>query len=379
MLSRLKIGPKLLLAPAAVLLLLIFSSCSSYVAMLNQNRAFEAIVYERAGRMQEAGVLLSEAQQAHANVYQLLTWMSASFSAPRLDTLVGEIRQRHGAIGRRFDVLGRQLIGAGARGSGAERRLLALGRAAFGAYLHDVSDVLELAQQDHSLSANAMSKAERSFDVMERHLAGLSALEQVLSERAQRAAKADFDAAAVLMPAIVALSVMLTGAITMAVRAALLHELGAIGAAAAGLGEGDLSVPRRSYGRDEISETSRALDASIRNLNRTLRDFRTLAAEVDGESRLVAEDNAALAAGAEALPADSMNHQDRQKVRDAALAADVLQRQAEALSRAVADFKLDEAAGPELTLAGGLEEVALAEKPVKGRLHLASVKSKAKR
>lgn len=366
MLSRLKIGPKLLLAPAAVLLLLIVSSCSSYVAMLGQNRAFEAIVYERAARIRDAGALLSESQQAHGNVYQLLTWMGASFSRPRVDGLVREIREHHGSIGRRFDALERATAGAA-----AEQRLLTLGRTAFGVYLRDVGDVLELAQQDHSLSANAMSKAERSFDVVERHLMGLAALEQALSERAEREARADFDAAAVLMPAIVALSVMLTAALTMAVRSALLHELGAIGAAATGLGKGDLFVPRRSYGRDEISETSRALDASIRNLNRTLRDIRTQAAEVDEESRGVAADSAALAA-------DSMQPQDRQKVRDAALAADVLQRQAEALSRAVADFRLDEAAGPDLKLAGGLEETPVGGKPGKGHLHLASSRADAR-
>jgi methyl-accepting chemotaxis protein len=360
MLARLKIGPKLLLAPAAVLLLLVFSSCSSYIAMLSQNRAFEAIVYERAARIKDAGELLGESQQAHANVYQLLTWMGASFSGARVQALVREIRQRHVSIARRFEALAR--AGAGAD----EQRLLALGREAFAVYLRDVRDVLELAQQDHSLSANAMSKAERSFDVVERHLGALALLEQALSERAQREAKADFDAAAVLMPGIVALSVMLTGAITMAVRGALLKELAAIGKAARGLGAGDLSVPRRAYGRDEISETSRALDASIRNLNKTLRDIRAQAEEVDDDSRDLAEDQALLSRQAE-----SMSGPERQRVRDAAMAAEALQRQALALSRAVSAFRLDETAPPELRLAGGLEEPPAVKK---GHLHLASVK-----
>lgn len=373
MLSRLRIGPKLLLAPAAVLLLLILSSCSSYVAMLSQNRAFDVIVHERSARIQQANALLSEAQQAHANVYQLLTWMGAEFAGNRVAGLVGRIGARHQAVAQRFIAMQREVERGGGRGehagAAAERRLLGLGHAAFAAYRRDVGEVLELAQQDHSLSASAMSKAERSFDVVEVHLAGLAALEQSLSERAQRAARQEFEAAAVLMPAIVALSVLLTGAITMTVRAALLHELRVIGEAATGLGKGDLSVPRRSYGRDEIADTSRALDSSIRNLNRTLRDIRTRAAEVDEDSRELAGDNAALA-----READSLSRQDRQKVRDAALAADVLQRQAKALSRAVQDFKLDETPAPELKLAGGLEELPVEGKPGKGRLHLASVR-----
>lgn len=117
MLARLKIGPKLLLAPAAVLLLLLLASRAGYVARLNQNRNFELIVQERAQRTSHAGALLAEAQQAHANVYQLLTWMSASFSDARVDALGRAVRQRHTSIGSRFETLraGSASDGTGAR------------------------------------------------------------------------------------------------------------------------------------------------------------------------------------------------------------------------------------------------------------------------
>lgn len=87
MLERLRIGPKLLLAPCMVLLLLIVSSSSAWYAMVRQNQAVDMIVNERAARIREAGELATEAQQAHARMYQLLTWISASFSAPRVDAL----------------------------------------------------------------------------------------------------------------------------------------------------------------------------------------------------------------------------------------------------------------------------------------------------
>ena len=95
MLSRLKIGPKLLLAPSVVLLLLVLSSSAAYYAMVRQNQAFETIVHERAGRIRDATNLVSEARQVHSGVYQLLTRLSASFAEQRVAALEREIAQRN--------------------------------------------------------------------------------------------------------------------------------------------------------------------------------------------------------------------------------------------------------------------------------------------
>ena len=367
MLNRLNIGPKLLLAPAAVVLLLIFSSCAAYYAMVRQNQAFETIVHARAERIQQANRLLGEARQAHADIYQLLTWLGNSFSEARMSGLRSEIGQRHRSIAQRFDALG-----AATAGEASGQRLQGLARSAFTLYLRDVHDVLELAAVDRSMGANAMSKAERSFDVVERHLGALAALEQSLSERAAGEARADFRAAAVFMPSLIALSVLLALGITMAVRAAMLKDVRAIGAAASGLAQGDLRVPQRHYGRDEIAETSRALDASIRNLNRTLRTIRDGARALDAGASDVATPGVATPGVATPRPVGVQ----RQRVRDSAATAGALQRQAQELQRSVADFKLDEGApAPELRCVGGLEEVPPARK-AGGRLRLASRKPK---
>ncbi|HEY0062198.1 MAG TPA: Tar ligand binding domain-containing protein, partial [Telluria sp.] len=50
MLGRLRIGPKLLLAPGLVLLLLVASSGGAYWALWRQNQSLESIVQVRAAR-----------------------------------------------------------------------------------------------------------------------------------------------------------------------------------------------------------------------------------------------------------------------------------------------------------------------------------------
>jgi methyl-accepting chemotaxis protein len=76
-----------------------------------------------------------------------------------------------------------------------------------------------------------------------------------------------------------------------AVRRALLEEIRGIGAAAIDLASGDLTVKDRAYGNDEIAETQRALDTSIRNLNGTLRTILESARSIGSASREIALGN----------------------------------------------------------------------------------------
>ena len=101
MLSRLKIGPKLLLAPGMVLVLLLALSFGAHYAMVRQNQSLETIVGTRAEHMRGASDLVATAQKEHAAVYKLLTWISGSFSRARIDPLTADIyRQQATKIGR---------------------------------------------------------------------------------------------------------------------------------------------------------------------------------------------------------------------------------------------------------------------------------------
>ena len=289
MLGKLRIGPKLLLAPGVVLLLLIVLSCGAYYAMVRQNQSLESIVQQRAVHIRGASELVAASHQAHTEIYQLLTWIGASFSAPRVDALVRDIHRRHSEIDARFAALS----GATADGN-AEHRYIAQAQAAHAQYVKAVLDVIELSRVDQSMSANAMSKAERAFEAVALRLGELLRLERELSERASRGAAAEFRTMAIVMPLVVLVSIGLSLAITMAVRRALLAEVGEIGDAALDLANGNLTVKDRIYGSDEIAETSRALDTSIRNLNGTLRTILASARSIDSASREIVLGNADL-------------------------------------------------------------------------------------
>ena len=289
MLSRLRIGPKLLLAPGVTLVLLIMLSCSAYYAMVRQNDSLDTIVQQRAVHMRAAADLAASAQRAHAQAYQVLTWISGSFPRTRVEPLARDVQIQHAAVERGFAGLARLTAD-----SPGERRFVDQAQRAWVSYVSAVQDVIEIAQIDQSISANAMSKAERAFGIVAQRLGELSRHEQELSEMASSGAEDDFKTVSTLMPLVIALSIAAALAITMAVRRSLLAEVGAIETALNGLASGDLTVKPRVYGNDEIADTSRALEASIRSLNGLLRTILESARSIGSSSREIALGRAGL-------------------------------------------------------------------------------------
>lgn len=280
MLSRLKIGPKLLLAPGVVLLLLVLLSGGAYYAMVKQHGLLQSIVGPRAVQMRSATELVGQAQRVHADTYKLLTWLGSSFSRARIDLLIADIHRQHAAIERAFGgLLQRTAL------ESAERRHVEQAAQAHRLYVRAAREVVELAHADQTIGANAMIKPEAAFARLVQRMGMLARLERELSESASNAAAADFRLTAGLMPFVVLLAVGVSLSITVAVRRVLLLEIRGIGAAALGLASGDLTVGERVYGEDEIGETSRALDAGIRNLNGTLRTVLESARTIGSASR----------------------------------------------------------------------------------------------
>jgi len=302
MLSRLKIGPKLLLAPGVVLVLLLLLSCGAWYAMVRQNASLDDIVGKRAVHMRAASDLVFTAQRGHAEIYQLQTWIGGSFPKSRIEPLIRDIHRQHA-----LTTSGLQRLAEMTPAGGEERALVEGAASAYARYVQAVRDVIEIARDDQSISANATSKAESAFADVAQRLNALSQLEQSLSQAASSSAEAEFRAMAWLMPCVILLAIAVSLGITVAVRRTLLAEIRGIGAAAVDLASGDLTVKDRVYGNDEIAETSRALNASIRNLNGTLRTILESARSIGSASRDLALGNLNLTTRA-VFRASSLEH-----------------------------------------------------------------------
>jgi methyl-accepting chemotaxis protein len=284
MLKKLRIGPKLLLAPGMVLVLLLMLSGAAWYGMVRQNASLENIVQVRAARLKSVADVAGDAKYVHANAYQLLAWINGSFAKNRLDALIADIGKRHAAVQAQLQDLARTT-------DGAERKPVDASLAALAAYRKAVQDTIEMAQVDQSIATNSMQKAEKEFMVLNQQLAQLAALEKALSEQAYGAARTEFHDLGTWMAVLVMLSIGVSLAVTMVVRRAMLRDIGAISAVMGELAEGRLCASAHNDGRDEIADTARALDRTISNLNTTLRSVLDSVRSIDTASQEIATGN----------------------------------------------------------------------------------------
>jgi methyl-accepting chemotaxis protein len=284
MLKKLRIGPKLMLAPVMVLFLLVLVAGAAYYGMVEQNASMENLVQVRAARLKATADVAGEAKYAHANIYQLLAWTNGSFAQARLDALIRQIKSRHQTVETQLGALARV-------SDPAERKLVDASALALAAYRKAVTETIELAQVDQSIATNSMAKAEKQFVALNEQLAAMSALEKSLGERAHADAKAEFHLLGISMAGLVLLSIAVSLLVTVRVRSAMLHEIGGISRVVAELAAGRLAAGRRNDGRDEIADTSRLLDRTIVNLNQTLRTILTSVQAIDTASHEIAVGN----------------------------------------------------------------------------------------
>ena len=292
MLNKLKIGPKLLLAPGLVLALLLMLSGAAYYGMVRQNASLENMVQVRAERLRAAADVSGDARHAHASIYQLLAWISGSFPKARLDALIGEIGTRHASIGAQLDALA-------AVSNPEERALVDAASGTLAAYRASVNRAIELAQMDQSLATSAMQKSDQEFTALAGHLTQLAMLEKSLSVTAYEAARAEFRTLVGTMAALVLLSIALSLLVTVLVRRAMLADIRAIADVVDALAHGRLVQGEPRQGRDEIGDTSRALDRTIGNLNTTLRAVLASVQSIDTASQEIASGNLDLSARTE--------------------------------------------------------------------------------
>ncbi|MBW3508772.1 methyl-accepting chemotaxis protein [Janthinobacterium sp. NKUCC06_STL] len=292
MLNQLRIGPKLLLAPILVLLLLILSSTGAWYGMVRQNASLENMVRVRITHLKAAADVLGEARQVHGNMYQLLSWTNGSFAKARLDALEQQIKARHAAIGT-------QLTTLRSTATGAERTLVDAAIAALAGYRKAVLETMEMAQMDQSIATNSMLKAETQFGQFNTQLAQLSALETTLSSQAHATASAEFRTLGWSLLLTVLLSIFVSIVVTMLVRRAMLVEIRGIADAVQDLAAGKLTAGAPKQGNDEIAATSRVLDQTIAHLNQTLRTIMDAVQSIDTASHEIATGNLDLSARTE--------------------------------------------------------------------------------
>ena len=85
--SNMKLSRKLLIAPLAVVLLLLIFGRVSYYGLFNQKTAMEDVFNNRFKKYQTSATVIKDIANVHASLYKVITWANAKYDEKKIDQL----------------------------------------------------------------------------------------------------------------------------------------------------------------------------------------------------------------------------------------------------------------------------------------------------
>jgi methyl-accepting chemotaxis protein len=278
-----KVWQKILVAPFVAILFLVAFGALGYNVVTRQNAAIDELATQRRSAVEAATDAAQNVSIAHAAAYRLFAGR-AGINEERLQKVSGAILDR-------IDGVAGYLTGFRAQPylTDDERAHLDAVLPRLADYRKHVEEAV-LGGSDAAAGAALMQVAEGSFDATLKTLQELVLLQKKLTDESLEAAAAEF------RHALLALLVLLGGAVVASIAAALfmsrmiVRPLKQAGAAAGRIAGGDLSEEMEAPGRDETARLLQALGAMTREL-------RARVGEVAGGAQLVADTSSQIAQG----------------------------------------------------------------------------------
>ena len=281
--DRLSLGTKLRLAPGMVIVLMAVLGITVWVSLAAQSRQLTEVTLVRQARAEAAARLSESFRLTHSEVYQLLSWISAEFSAKRTAPLESQLRAHMAGLGEQANAMIK------------EKGLLPEEAAAIEAtdkaikgYEKWADDILKLAAADMSLATQMTTKLDLAFVEAVKNLDGLREIERKLMLEDNAQALARTVSLQWTIAALVAASLTLALIVSSLLLRRLLAALLRLRDCSMRLAEGDLSRNTRVLGTDEIAQIAQAMNTSFAQLG-------GLFAGIQGNSRAVHEESTEVA------------------------------------------------------------------------------------
>jgi methyl-accepting chemotaxis protein len=275
-LSNLKLGAKLLLAPAACVLMLIGVSAAGYAGLASQKQAMAEVVEVRRLHTQKSTLLTTQVKTVHGETYRLLAWTNGGYSAEQIQQLSKNIgadlenAQKSAAAFLALPSL-----------SADERKLLQAMDADIKQFGTAIAKVVDISSVDLGLATTMMIKAEKLYEAVYGKALELGRLQENLVQQSIRSAEDAHASTVRTMGIILVLSLVGALAISLAVRRSILLAVDSIRRSARQLEQGDLTVATAVAGRDEVAVTSQAIAATVAKLRDSVSEILEASSRID--------------------------------------------------------------------------------------------------
>jgi len=278
-----KILHKMLLAPLAVLVLLLVVAGIATVGIQIQRSALDQLTgqYLEAQRISDSVRL--DINAARAETFRLFT-LIGNFDAARS-------KAERAALGRRFDETAARLRTIDLPSSEDDGPLVAAAVQSIAGYAKKADEAIDMGTDDINLGLAVLMSADDAFRSTS---ASITKVAEFFDERAT-AKKADVkslaSAAQVAIGIAAAVAVVLALAVSVVLARRTANEVKAAARAAEALAGGDLTVAFTAASNDEIGQLSTALEKMRGAFGRLIADIRTGVDSVSTASREIATGN----------------------------------------------------------------------------------------
>lgn len=291
----LRISGKLFLIPSVGIGFLTLLALVAYLGLSGQKAAIVELYQGRLRGLEHSARLIGDLTRVHAGIYQVMSWTSAGYDASRIDELS---RNLDGSL----DQVRESVDGALRAGTanGAEREHYQAAVQELAAYRKAARGVIDLASVDIGMANTYMSIAEGRFEVLDKRLKSLLALEDRLARESYRRSLDRFAATLTLFLALYAAALLLSilGSVFILQRM-VIAPIRSIEAGAQRIAEGDLSFEVAARGGDEIGRLIQLLRGSFGALAGVLRRIRSLSARISTVVESVELESKKVVTGAE--------------------------------------------------------------------------------
>jgi methyl-accepting chemotaxis protein len=279
-----KIWHKIVAAPAIAILFLVVLGAVSYGFMARQHASMDDMYQRRFASYQLAANAAQAVSEVHSNVYRTFTWLS-TLKEDRIAQITNEQKRRIDEVVAKVGQFGADAA------TGAEERKLAESIVqVLRTYSRDFAAAIEIGTVDFNTGMSSMQSVDAKLQAVLKDLHALVQIEERLARESYDSARSAFENVVLAFLAVLALSLVVSAAMTILMSRVIVRPLRKAIVAAGRIAGGDLASDIHVAGRDETAELLRAL-ADMQN------NLRSLVAEVAAGARTVADTSGQIAQG----------------------------------------------------------------------------------
>ena len=265
MIMNLKMGKKLFLAPLAVIVFLLIFGAISYVGLFNQKGAINDIYNNRFGAYKSSANMIINLANVHANVYKVISWGNANYDAKKIESLG---KEQVAVVEKTIQNVKTQL--ASKTLSQEEKKIYQSTLEQLEEYKKPVEGVIDLAGADLNSATMFMGTADDKFQILNKNLENLLALENKLSEGQYNFAMGSFQKVLIISIGVLAAAVIFSLLISFFMTKLIIAPIQKTIEVIEDISQGNLTKRVDVVSNDEIGEMSNHFNAFVEKLHQAI-------------------------------------------------------------------------------------------------------------